>query len=95
MEGRVRLSRLYGSWMSQVRMEDAVNQEEVNSVRSEIAKATHKFAGKALGDDYSKIDILVIRNAMNIGAMIALQHADDPEGLAAAMREDCAFKDIP
>jgi len=72
-----------------------MNQEQINSVRTEIAKATHKFAGMALGDDYSKLDILVIRNAMNIGAQIALRHADDPEGLAAIMKEDCTFKDIP
>jgi hypothetical protein len=75
--------------------ENAVNKEQANAVRHEIAQATHKFAGKALGEDYSKLDILVIRNAMNIGAMIARRHADDPEGLEAIMREDCLIKDIP
>lgn len=73
-----------------------MNQEQIDSVRTEIANATHKLAAKAIGDQYSKMDIVVIRNAMNIGAMIALRHAaDDPEGLAALMREDCFIKDLP
>lgn len=72
-------------------------QEKIDRIRTEIAQATHSFATKALGKDkYSKQDILVIRNAMNIGAQIVLRHiAEETEGITALMKEDCLLKDLP
>lgn len=74
-----------------------MDKEAIDRLRHEIASATHKLADAALGaDKVSKLDICVIRNAMNIGAQLAVRALSrEADQLVAFMKMDAIFKELP